>query len=125
MKKSATADRLQYLMRTRNLRQVDILNRVLPFCVEHGVKMNKSDISQYVSGKVSPTQDKLFVLGKALNVDPVWLMGIDVPMTRSGSETINAEITDEELHLVELFRTADPVFKQEAMEMLKRHQKDG
>ena len=47
--------------------------------------MNRSDISQYVSGKVEPGQDKLAVLAKALHVDPVWLMGIDVPMTPNAS----------------------------------------
>ena len=45
--------------------------------------MNKSDISQYVSGKVEPNQNKLFILGQALNVNESWLMGFDVPMDRS------------------------------------------
>ena len=44
--------------------------------------MNKSDISQYVSGKVEPSQEKLVVLGMALNVTESWLMGFDVPMER-------------------------------------------
>ena len=47
--------------------------------------MNKSDISQYVSGKVEPNQDKLFVLSLALNVSEGWLMGYDVPKSRSSS----------------------------------------
>ncbi len=123
MFRSSTADRLQYLMRTRNLRQVDILNRVLPICSKYGIKMNKSDISQYVSGKVSPTQDKLYALGEALNVDPVWLMGADVPINRSGSEKITVEITDEEMELIEVYRAADPVFQKEAIDMLQRHPK--
>ena len=123
MFRSSTADRLQYLMRTRNLRQVDILNRVLPICSKYDIKMNKSDISQYVSGKVSPTQDKLYALGEALNVDPVWLMGADVPINRSGSEKITVEITDEEMELIEVYRAADPVFQREAVDMLKRHPK--
>ena len=44
--------------------------------------MNKSDISQYVSGKVEPSQDKLVVLGMALDVTESWLMGFDVPAER-------------------------------------------
>lgn len=44
--------------------------------------MNKSDISQYCSGKAEPNQSKLFVLGAALNVSEGWLMGYDVPMER-------------------------------------------
>ena len=125
MKSHTTSDRLSYLMETRHMRQTDILDRVLPVCQKYGLKMNRSDISQYVSGKVSPNQDKLYALAEALNVDPVWLMGVDVPITRSGTspEKVLTEITEEELHLIELFRQADPVFQAEAIEMLKRHQR--
>lgn len=70
-------------MDSRNLKQIDILRAAMPYADEAGIKMNRSDISQYVSGKVEPGQDKLVVLGKALGVDPVWLMGIDVPMQPS------------------------------------------
>lgn len=82
MKKSNTANRLKEIMNERNLKQIDILNACLPFCKKYEVKMSKSDISQYVSGKVEPGQDKLFVLGNALNVSESWLMGFDVPRGR-------------------------------------------
>lgn len=79
MKISNTSERLKQIMTERNLRQVDILNASQHFCEQYGVKMNKSDISQYCSGKVEPNQDKLFVLSAALNVSISWLMGYDVP----------------------------------------------
>ena len=82
MKVSNTKLRLMQLMTDRDLRQVDILNLVKPLCAKYGLKMNRSDISQYVNGKVEPNQDKLFVLGQALNVSEAWLMGFDVPMER-------------------------------------------
>ncbi len=82
MKKENTSTRLKQLMETRNLKQVDILKACEPFCKQYNVKMNKSDLSQYVSGKVEPNQDKLFVLGNALKVNEAWLMGYDVPMSR-------------------------------------------
>lgn len=82
MKKANTAIRLKEIMEKRNLRQIDILNLTLPYCEKYNVKMNKSDISQYCSGKVEPNQDKLYVLGEALNVNEAWLMGFDVPMER-------------------------------------------
>jgi len=44
--------------------------------------MNKSDISQYVSGKTEPSQEKLVVLGMALNVSESWLMGFNVGRER-------------------------------------------
>ena len=86
MKKENTATRLKEIMNKRNLRQVDILNLTLPYCEKYDVKMNKSDISQYCSGKTEPNQDKLYVLGAALNINEAWLMGYDVPMERNDYE---------------------------------------
>lgn len=90
MDRVSTADRLKWIMKERNLRQVDILNLVLPICAKYDVKMNKSDISQYVSGKVEPSQEKLVVLGMALNVTESWLMGFDVSSERKDTQ-IQAE----------------------------------
>lgn len=82
MKKENTATRLREIMGKRNLRQIDILNLTVPYCEKYDVKMNKSDLSQYCSGKTEPNQDKLYVLGLALGVSEAWLMGYDVPMER-------------------------------------------
>lgn len=91
MKEHNTSERLRQIMDERNLRQIDILNMTLPYCKKYGVKMNKSDISQYVSGKVEPNQDKLAVLGMSLNLNEAWLMGYDVPMKRKELSTAEAE----------------------------------
>nr|DAQ91140.1 MAG TPA: bifunctional HTH-domain containing protein/aminotransferase [Caudoviricetes sp.] len=82
MEKVSSSERFKTLMNERNLRQVDILNLVLPYCKKYNVKMNKSDISQYVSGKTEPSQEKLVVLGMALNVSESWLMGFNVGRER-------------------------------------------
>lgn len=82
MERVSTAERLRQIMEERNLRQIDILNLVLPICAKYDVKMNKSDISQYVSGKNEPSQEKLVALGMALNVTESWLMGFDVAKER-------------------------------------------
>ena len=87
MKKENTAIRLKTIMNMRGLRQVDILNLTVPYCQKYSVKMNKSDISQYCSGKTEPNQEKLFILGNALNVSEAWLMGFDVPMERVPNKT--------------------------------------
>ena len=86
MKISSTSERLKELMSKRHLRQVDILNLTKPFCEQYNVKMNKSDISQYVAGKNEPSQDKLVVLGMALDVSEAWLIGYDVPEERHALE---------------------------------------
>ena len=96
--KVTTSDRLKYLMETRNLRQADILEKIQPYCKKYGVKIPRNALSQYVTGKVLPKQDKLTILGLALGVSEVWLMGYDVPMERespapaSGAEQERAEI---------------------------------
>lgn len=82
MKIATTSARLKELMDERNLRQIDILNAAKPFCDQYGVKLGKNDLSQYVSGKVEPGQEKLTILGLALNVSETWLMGYDVPSLR-------------------------------------------
>ena len=85
MKKHTTSDRLKQIMSERNLKQIDILNLASPYCKKYEIKLNKNDLSQYVSGKVEPGQNKLYILGLALNVSEAWLMGFDVPMNKSSS----------------------------------------
>lgn len=87
MKKSTTSERLKEYMEKYNLKQVDILEKAKPFTAEYGVKLNKNDLSQYVSGKVEPGQEKVFILSKALDVDPAWIMGLDVPMRKGVIES--------------------------------------
>ena len=80
-------------MNERKLKQVDILNLSLPYCKKYNIKMNKSDISQYVSGKVEPSQEKLVVLGMALNVSEAWLMGFDVsPIRKDNSKEAEKDV---------------------------------
>lgn len=93
MKVENTSKRLHKLMDMRHLRQIDILNLTKPYCEAYEVKMNKSDLSQYVSGKVEPNQHKLAVLSMALNVNEAWLMGYDVPMERTNNNaTLHANM---------------------------------
>lgn len=96
MSRVTTSERLKQIMNERNLKQVDILNLSIPICTKYDIKMNKSDISQYVSGKVEPSQEKLVVLGLALNVTEAWLMGFDVPMERK--DTASAAEKDFEFY---------------------------
>lgn len=92
MKTYKTSQRLKQIMTARNMRQVDVLKAAEPFCNKYGVKLGKNDLSQYVSGKVEPRQDKLTILGLALDVSEAWLMGYDVSMERNVTPT--AEVGD-------------------------------
>ena len=49
--------------------------------------VGKSDISYYLKGKYEPKQDKCYLLAKALDVDPGWLMTGVQPAEQNESET--------------------------------------
>ena len=101
-------------MDNRNLKQVDILDMTKPYCVKYDVKMNKSDISQYVSGKVEPNQEKLFILAKALGVNEAWLMGFDVPMKKE----LSSSEAEGDIELIEKFSLLSERDKQLVMNMI-------
>lgn len=106
MKISSSSIRLKEIMEKQNLKQIDILNKTLPFCEKYNVKMNKSNISQYVSGKVEPSQDKIMVLSMALGVSEGWLMGFDCDETKEYSEgkaKVSKEIAEEDFEFYNKF----------------------
>ena len=65
------ADRLKYAMEKTGKKQVDLIR----LAEERGVKLGKSQVSQYVSGKTVPRADILRFLAEALEVDADWLAG--------------------------------------------------
>ena len=44
--------------------------------------ISQSTISQYRSGYSKPKDKRLVKIAEVLNVDPAWLMGLDVPMIK-------------------------------------------
>lgn len=91
MKETNTAHRLKEIMDEQNLKQIDILNKAKPICKKYGIKLEKNDLSQYISGKVEPKQDKLSVLAETLDVNEAWLMGYDVPKQNKTSKNDEQE----------------------------------
>ena len=89
MDKVHTSERLRKIMSDKNLKQVDIINLAKPLCDLYKVKLGRNDISQYVSGKVEPRQNKLYILAQVLNVNEAWLMGYDVPKERTPEEYVS------------------------------------
>lgn len=65
-KMSITASRLKEALELRGMRQADLVRKT---------GIGKSAISQYLSGKVLPKQDKLYLLARALQVSEDWLLG--------------------------------------------------
>jgi len=41
--------------------------------------INAGDITRYRRGEYEPKREKIYLLSKALNVSPGWLMGLDLP----------------------------------------------
>lgn len=78
---ASVSERLKTALEYRNMKQVDLVEKT---------GIHKGSIHQYVSGFVEPKSDRLYLMAQALDVDPVWLMGVDVPM-----EKVKAEPTKE------------------------------
>ncbi|HDH4277095.1 TPA: helix-turn-helix domain-containing protein [Staphylococcus aureus] len=87
--KESFSSRLKKAMLDKQMKQIDIINKS-KLQSDNGAKITKTDLSQYVNGKTSPGQKKLYVLSKVLDVSEAWLLGYDVSPKRP---------TDEERHL--------------------------
>lgn len=82
---STFQQRFNEALQIRDIKPVDIAKRT---------GISESTISQYRSGYAKPKQDKLAILSNALHVNPVWLMGLNVPM-----EAVETFATPDEFEL--------------------------
>ena len=93
MKKISTfSERLKLLMDLNSLNAVALATNL---------KVNKSVISRYLSGQMSPRQDRIDLISNFFNVNHAWLMGYDCEMYKQNetkSKIIDAlkDINDEE-----------------------------
>nr|DAR72310.1 MAG TPA: bifunctional HTH-domain containing protein/aminotransferase [Caudoviricetes sp.] len=117
--KITTADRLNQLLLERNLKQVDILELCKPYCKKYNVKLNKNDLSQYISNKYSPSQEKLTILSMALKVNEVWLMGYDVPSGIDALKNLEQNLSKE----AELQNSIEQTYGKATLELINDFQK--
>ena len=92
------AQRLRKALSIRNMTQSELCRRT---------KIATSAMSEYLRGLYDPKQDKIYIMSEALNVDPVWLMGFDVPMEKEDkkiSPNEEGSLTEGEKVVLELFR---------------------
>lgn len=76
--------RIKKMLEKLNLTQADLAKAT-------GIRA--SSISDYLSGKYDPKQDKIYLIAKALNVSPAWLMGLeDDSDASSGSYYTDPEV---------------------------------
>lgn len=95
--KESCASRLKKALSMRNMTQAELCEKT---------KIPKSALSEYIKGLYEPKQDRVILLSEALNVDPVWLMGFDVPMEE------NKKISPDELGLTEGEKVMLDLFRQ-------------
>ena len=92
------ATRIKKALSIRRMRQSDLREKT---------HISSSTMSEYLKGTYEPKQDRLLVIAEALDVDPVWLMGYDVPMEKTDKKISPHEddLTEGEKVMLELFRT--------------------
>lgn len=71
MSRELFAGRLKASMEKQNMKQIDLVRAA----AGQGIKLGKSHVSQYVSGKTVPRADILHFLASVLHTDPDWLSG--------------------------------------------------
>ena len=71
MEKEIFAERLKEAMDRQGIKQIDLVRAA----AEQGIKLGKSHVSQYVSGKNVPRADILRFLARTLQVEETWLEG--------------------------------------------------
>lgn len=73
------ANRLNRALTIRNMKPVELHEKT---------GISESLISKYLSNNAVARLDKLSIIANALNVNPVWLMGYDVPMEKELDKNI-------------------------------------
>lgn len=116
-KVSTTSKRLKEYMKLTGLKQVDILDRCKLYEGDK-IKISKSHLSQYISGKFEPNQARLEILAKAMGVDEIWLMGYDVPMT-GDTDDFGQKMFDDEKTLFDDYRHLSSEGKKTARNLVK------
>ena len=83
------AARLAQAMAAKNLKQIDVVHAA----ENQGVKLGKSHISQYLSGKTEPREAILRFLAALLDVQEDWLQGND---SKEAEKAVEAEEASQE-----------------------------
>ncbi len=65
------AARLQYVMTVKGLRNKDIVAGYK----KYGQSISASTVSHFLAGRFAPTDDRVEILSKVLEVNPAWLQG--------------------------------------------------
>ena len=93
MKHQETAERLRYAMEQKNMNARELAGKA---------NIKEQSVSQYINGRNKPSNLSAGAMAEILGVNPLWLMGFDVPMEEA--RTTKMILTEEEYNLVTAYR---------------------
>lgn len=88
-------NRLKSIMKERKITQTELAKRT-------GIR--QSSISDWLNDRYEPKQDKVYIIAKALNVSPAWLLGYDENIPTNKQST-NYYLDAETAEYAEMLRT--------------------
>ena len=109
------------------LNEALIIRDVKPVDLARGTGISESTISQYRSGYAEPKEEKLGQIANYLDINPTWLMGLNVHMEYSrftearlnkDKKTVTTELTDFEYKLIRRYRDVDETDKKLVLRIL-------
>lgn len=88
-------NRLKSIMKDRKITQTELAKRT-------GIR--QSSISDWLNDRYEPKQDKVYIIAKALNVSPAWLLGYDENIS-TNEQSSNYYLDAETAEYAEMLRT--------------------
>lgn len=111
MKNPETARRLLEALRYSDINQRELSERA---------DVKESSISHYVNGSHVPSTISASKMAQVLNVNPLWLMGYDVPMNRTAAASTSCRtLLADESRLLDMYQQLNSDGKQKATEYIE------
>ena len=82
-KKAELKDRLAEALSAAGMRPIEL---------SEVTGIPKSMVSYYLNGKTKPKADRIYKISQALNVSEAWLLGYDVPKSRTAEQKKNDDL---------------------------------
>ena len=110
-----SAKRLKLLLDETGMKQQELADKS---------GLHKSKISKYLKGEYCPKADAAQSIAEVFNVNPVWLMGLNVSREIPKNETDNPKQILRGLKFVEKFDNASPHVQEAIRSLLELSQSD-
>lgn len=110
MKHELTAKRLKTALDALSMRPQELADK-------SGV--SKASISQYINGSHSPSNLSSGKMSEILNINPLWLMGFDVPMERTNNVLPSVSETAKPPQIIGYYNSLNSTGQKEATKRVK------